>query len=274
MILRPIPSSNEMLPVIGLGTWKQFDVGSSADVRTPLEEVIAEMSKTGGMLIDSSPMYGQSEEVVGDLTGDPKISEKFFYATKVWISGKKNGIDQMNESLRKMRRTTMDLMQIHNLLDWQVHLETLKQWKSDGKIRYIGITHYQSSSHNDLEQIIKANTMDFIQFNYSIRSRNAERSLLNTAMDRGVAVIINEPLEKGKLFAAVNRKPIPPWVSEYGISSWGTFFLKYIIAHPAVTTVIPATSNVHHLADNMAAGEGLLPDEKGRKRMVEFIEQL
>lgn len=263
-----------MLPVIGLGTWKQFDVGPSAEERRPLQEVIGRMGEIKGMLIDSSPMYGTSEEVVGDLTSDEGIAEKFFYATKVWTTGRENGISQMDASMRKMRRTTMDLMQIHNLLDWQTHLKTLTQWKKEGKIRYMGITHYKSDAHDELERIISTNTIDFVQFNYSIRSRNAERSLLNTAAENGIAVIINEPLEKGRLFTAVKNTRLPDWTADYEIKSWASFFLKYIIAHPAVTCVIPATSNLHHLNDNVQAGMGELPDEKHRKLMVELIENL
>jgi diketogulonate reductase-like aldo/keto reductase len=274
MLHRGIPSTNEMLPVIGLGTWKQFDVGSSIDARRPLKEVLSKISEIKGLLIDSSPMYGRSEDVVGDLTNEAHISEKFFYATKVWTNGEQSGIDQMNASMRKMRRITMDLMQIHNLLDWQTHLKTLQRWKAEGKIRYIGITHYVSSSHNELERIIKNSTIDFVQCNYSIHERHAEKSLLRTAQEKGVAVIINEPLEKGALFGLVKNKPLPEWTAEYGMKSWGEYFLKYIISHPAVTCAIPATSNVKHAAENIRAGSGTLPDEKGRKRMVDFITEL
>jgi diketogulonate reductase-like aldo/keto reductase len=274
MIMRAIPSSNEIIPVIGLGTWKQFDIGSSPEEWKPRFEVLKKMSEEGSTLIDSSPMYGRSEEVVGDLTNESGEAEQFFYATKVWTTGEQEGINQMNDSMRKMRRTTMDLMQIHNLVDWKTHLKTMNRWKAEGEIRYTGITHYTVSSHDELERIIKTTKLDFVQFNYSIRTRNAEKSLLNAARDNGVAVIINEPLEKGSLFNAVKRISPPEWSNEYDINNWGEFFLKYIIAHPAVTCVIPATSNAMHMADNMRAGFGKLPDEKGRKRMIEFIEKL
>ena len=274
MLQRTIPSTNEMLPVIGLGTWKRFDVGSSSEERLPLNGVLTMIGETKGTLIDSSPMYGRSEEVIGDLTDNLRISEKFFYATKVWTNGEQNGIEQMNASMRKMHRTTMDLMQIHNLLDWQTHLKTLRRWKSEGRIRYIGITHYLSSSHDELERIIKTNEVDFVQFNYSIRERNAEKSLLRTAQEKGVAVIINEPLEKGTLLNLVKGRHLPEWSTEYGIGTWSEFFLKYIIANPAVTCVIPATSDAKHAAENICAGFGMLPDEKGRKEMIGFIEKI
>lgn len=277
MLKRSIPSSNELLPVVGLGTWQQFDVGSSNEERQPLREVITRISQISPQMrtmIDSSPMYGRSEEVVGDLTNELGISDKFFYATKVWTSGEKEGIDQMNVSMRKMRRSTMDLMQIHNLIDWKTHLKTLNRWKTEGNIRYTGITHYTVSAHDELERIVKTKAVDFVQFNYSIRVRNAENSLLNAARDSGVAVIINEPFEKGSLFSSVKGRSLPEWTAEYDIISWGQFFLKFILSHPAVTCVIPGTSNPKHVVDNMGAGFGKLPDEKGRKRMEEFMEKL
>jgi diketogulonate reductase-like aldo/keto reductase len=263
-----------MIPVIGLGTWSRFVVGTSAKERQPLRSVLQTLSNIEGTLIDSSPMYGRSEETVGDLTTELGIAEKFFYATKVWTTGRQEGIDQMHTSMRRMRRTTMDLMQIHNLVDWKTHLDTLRRGKEEGKIRYIGITHYTTASHRELEQIIKSNKIDFVQFNYSIRVRNAEKSLLNTAMDSGTAVIINEPLEKGDLFDLVKGRPLPAWSAEYDIQSWGEFFLKYIISHPAVTCIIPATSDPKHCGENLRAGFGRVPDEKGRKRMIEFIEKM
>jgi diketogulonate reductase-like aldo/keto reductase len=271
---RILSSADEMLPVVGLGTWIQFDVGKSEEERQPLREVLKRMAEHGGKVIDSSPMYGNSEEVVGDLTAATGLADKFFYATKVWINGEQEGIKQMQASLRKMRRTTMDLMQIHNLMDWQTHLKTLKKWKEEGKIRYIGITHYTVASHEQLEKIVKTEKIDFVQCNYSIRVRNAENSLLKAAQDNGISVIINEPFEKGSLFSVVKEKTLPDWAADYDIKSWAQFFLKFILSNAAVTCVIPGTSNPEHLADNMGAGYGKLPDEAGRKKMVEFIEQL
>jgi diketogulonate reductase-like aldo/keto reductase len=271
MLTRSIPSTGEKLPIVGLGSWQQFDVGTSPGERNPLTDVLKKMNETGGKVIDASPMYGQAEQVIGDLTTESGLNEKFFLATKVWTTGRQAGIDQMNESLDKMKRKTMDLMQVHNLQDWQTHLQTLKDWKSAGKVRYIGITHYTDSAHSRLEQIVKSKAVDFVQFNYSIRSRNAEKILLNAAKDHGVAVLINEPFDQGSLFRLVKGKELPAWAAEYDIKSWAQLFLKYILGNPAVTCVIPGTSDVKHLIDNMGAGMGKLPDEAGRKKMVELI---
>ncbi len=274
MLSREIRSTGELLPVVGLGSWLQFDVGSSNEERQPLTEVLLTMNELGGKLIDSSPMYGSAEQVIGDLTTETGKSDDFFYATKVWTSGEDSGISQMEDSFRKLKRKTIDLMQVHNLLDWQIHLNTINKWKDKGRIRYSGITHYTTSSHEQLEQIINSTKIDFVQFNYSIRVRNAERSLLNTAMNKNVSVIINEPFEKGELFKIVKGKELPEWAAEYDIKSWAQFFLKYILSHPAVNCVIPGTSNPKHLADNMQAGYGKLPDEKGIIKMAEYIENL
>lgn len=273
MIKRIVPSSSEILPVIGLGSWLQFDVNKEIDL-APLREVLKKMAEYGGKVIDSSPMYGRSEEVIGNLNAELDLEDKFFYATKVWTTGRENGIEQMNASAKKMRRNTIDLMQIHNLVDWQTHFKTLKEWKEKGKVRYIGITHYTASAHDQLEEIVKLKDIDFVQFNYSIGVRNAEDRLLNAANDNGVAVIINEPYESGALFKVVKGKTLPEWSKESDINSWGQFFLKYIISHPAVTCVIPGTSDPKHLVDNMEGGYGQLPDEKMRKTMVEYFEGL
>ncbi|MCE7070396.1 aldo/keto reductase [Dyadobacter sp. CY327] len=273
MIQRTIPASGEKLPVIGLGSWQQFDVGQAASERAALTKVLQEMETLGGKLIDASPMYGRAEEVIGALTTELKNNDKFFFATKVWTTGKEQGIAQMNDSFRKMGRKKIELMQIHNLQDWQTHLKTLKDWKAQGKIKYIGITHYTDSAHARLEQIVKSKEVDFVQFNYSIRSRNAEKSLLNAAKDHGVAVIINEPFEQGALFRAVKGKELPAFAAEYDIKSWAQFFLKYIVSHPAVTCAIPGTSDVKHVTDNLGAALGNLPDEAGRKKMIEWIEK-
>jgi diketogulonate reductase-like aldo/keto reductase len=272
LLERKIPVSGEKLPVVGLGSWQQFDVGSSSADRTPLNEVLIKMQAAGGKVIDASPMYGRAEEVIGELTKEIKLNDQFFFATKVWTTGKKQGIDQMNDSFKKMGRSKMDLMQVHNLQDWQTHLKTLKDWKQQGKVRYIGITHYTDSAHSRLEQIVKSKAVDFVQFNYSIRSRNAEKSLLQAAKDNGVAVIINEPFEQGALFRAVKGKELPAWAGDYDIKTWAQFFLKYIISNEAVTCVIPGTSDVKHLLDNIGAGLGRIPDEQGRKKMLAWIE--
>lgn len=274
MRTRMIPSSGEALPIVGLGTWIQFDIGTSESERAPLREVLKRMKQQGGKMIDASPMYGSSEAVIGELTQELGIANHFFYATKVWTRGEQAGIRQMEASMQKMQRSTMDLMQIHNLVDWKTHIKTLRQWKEAGKIRYIGITHYTASAHERLEQIIQSEDIDFVQFNYSIRERNAENSLLETARNRGVAVIINRPYEGGSLFGLVRNEEIPAWARELDINSWGQFFLKFILSHPAVTCTIPGTSDPKHVADNMRAGYGKLPDESAREKMAGYIQQL
>ena len=272
MIKRKIPSSGEMLPVVGLGTWQTFDVNNSD--KPELENVLRKMYISGGSLIDSSPMYGKAEQVIGDITSEMEIGNEFLYATKVWINGLQQGIQQMETSMRRMKRGKMDLIQIHNLTDWQTHLPQLRKWKESGKIRYTGLTHYTDSNHAELERIIRAERVDFIQFNYSILSRNAESRLLDVAADLGVATIINRPLGEGNLFSKVNGKSLPPFAVELGIESWAAYFLKYIIANPAVTCVIPATSNPAHAEDNCKAGTGVLPDMSTRKKMIDYLQHL
>jgi len=269
---RPIPSSGEMLPVVGLGTWIQFDVSKSE--YTLLAEVLTRMHEKGGKLIDSSPMYGRSETVIGDLTTSLNKSDKFFYATKVWTRGKQEGISQMENSMQKMRRKTIDLMQVHNLVDWQTHLPTLRNWKEEKRIRYFGVTHYTDDAHENLEKIIRKENPDFVQFNYSIRGRHAENRLLNAARETGTAVIINQPFESGALFPLVEGKALPAWAQDLQIANWAQYFLKYILSHPAVTCVIPGTSNPVHVVQNMEAGYGRLPNEKERKKMVDYLEAL
>lgn len=272
MIQREIPLTGEKLPVIGLGTWQTFDVSSSSNLQ-PLQQVLSVLSDAGGKLIDSSPMYGRSEETVGALTVDAS-PHRFFYATKVWTQGRDEGIRQMENSFQKFRRTVIDLMQIHNLVDWKTHLATLRKWKEEGKIRYIGITHYTDGMHNELAKIIKSEKIDFVQFNYSIAHRNAEKILLPTAAEHGVAILINRPFGEGNLFNQVQGKNLPSFATEYKIKSWSQFFLKFIVSHPAVSCVIPATSNPVHAADNMDAASEPLPDELIRKKMVEAFKKL
>lgn len=269
MLQRPIPSSGEALPLVGLGTWQTFDVGTAASEREPLAEVLKILLEKGGKVIDSSPMYGKSEAVVGELTAATGKASEFFYATKVWTRGEQAGRQQMEDSMRKMRRSEMDLMQIHNLVDWKTHVKTLKSWKESGKIRYWGITHYVDSAHSKLESIIQAEQPDFAQFNYSIRSRHAERSLFDTCEKHKTAVIVNQPYEGGSLFGLVKGKDLPEWAADYDIKSWGQYFLKFILSHPAVTCVIPGTSTPRHMLDNAMAGYGRLPDEAGRERMAQ-----
>lgn len=274
MIKRKISSSGEELPVVGLGTWQTFDVGKDQEQRLQLAEVLKEMKALGGTMIDSSPMYGSSEKVVGDLSTQLKIQDSFFYATKVWTSGKQAGIDQMQASMQKMHRQQMDLMQIHNLVDWETHIKTLRDLKSEGKIRYWGFTHYTDASHDTLAKLIKQEQPDFVQFNYNINNRHAEDRLLGTAKDHDVAVIINQPFDSGNLFRKIRGKQLPKWCTEIDINSWGQYFLKYILGNDAVNCVIPGTSQAKHVIDNMGAGYGKLPDANERKRMVEYLNKL
>ena len=270
---REIPSSGELLPVVGIGTWQQFDV-SEVSEKANLANVLTIMLQHGGKVIDSSPMYGKAEAVIGEVSGQTGKADSFFYATKVWTTGKEQGLQQIKSSLQKMRREKVDLMQVHNLQDWKTHLETINALKKEGKIRYSGITHYTEPAHSEIEKIVTAVKPDFAQFNYSIRVLNAEKSLLKTCADNGVAVIINEPYERGDLFRFVKGKSLPSWAAEYEIKSWGQFFLKFILSNPAVTCVIPGTSDPIHVADNMGAGYGIMPDDKGRKKMRDHINSL
>lgn len=273
MLKRIIPSTGEAIPVIGLGTWQTFDVTGNR-ARPDLISVLNNYHAAGGSLIDSSPMYGRAEEVIGELTNDLPISNDFFYATKVWTTGHAEGIRQMEESMRKMRRSTMDLIQVHNLVDWKTHLPQLRQWKESGKIRYIGITHYTDSHHEELEKLMRTEKPDFVQFNYSITARNAEKRLLPAAADLGIATLINRPLGEGRLMKQVQGKPLPQWATEYDIDNWSAFLLKYILAHEAVTCVIPATGNPQHAIDNLSAGYGKLPDAAMKTKMTVYLDKL
>ena len=263
---RPIPSTGEQLPIVGVGTWQTFDVSESG--RPPLKEVLTELVSHGGKVIDSSPMYGRSEEVAGDVSTDAGVNGKLFIATKVWTSGKDEGIQQMNRSFALLKRKQMDLMQIHNLVDWQTHIKTLRDWKEKGKIRYIGLTHYTDSSHDTLISVMRDNPVDFVQMNYNIMDTHAEERLLPFAQERKVAVIVNRPFQEGALFQNVKGKALPPWAAEFDCKSWAQFFLKFILSHPAVSCAIPGTAKLTHLLDNIAAGWGKLPDEKTRRQIL------
>ena len=274
MLMRAIPRSGEKLPAVGLGTYQTFAVGNDATRRDPLREVLRLFVERGGAVIDSSPMYGSAEDMVGDLSVELSVRPSLFMATKVWTSGRDAGVRQMEDSFRKMRVERMDLMQIHNLLDWRTHAKTLADWKAKGRIRYTGITHYHEGAYKELERIMKTRQFDFVQFNYSIVEREAESKVLPLALDTGHAVIVNRPFAQANLFSRVRGKQLPDWASEFDCQSWAQFFLKYILSHPAVTCAIPATSKPKHLVDNMTAGLGKLPDEKMRRRMVQLIEVL
>ena len=268
ILTKPIPSSGEAIPVIGMGTWQTFDVGSTTTERQPLEEVLSAFSNSGGKLIDSSPMYGKSEQVVGDLSAKLGLRQKLFIATKVWTQGRDAGVRQMEESLRKLRADPIDLMQVHNLLDVETHLDTLGEWKRKGRTRYVGVTHYTESAYDAVARIIASHKIDFLQINYSVTEREAEQRLLPLAMERGIAVIANRPFAGGKLFNRLRRLPLPSWATDIDCQSWAQVLLKFVISHKAITCAIPATSNVTHLRDNMNAGFGRLPDPKLRTRIA------
>lgn len=274
MLTRVIPSSGEKLPVVGLGTWQAFDAGDSAAARQPIEEVMSRLVKLGGKVIDSSPMYGRSESVIGDLATKLALQPALFLATKVWTTGRQAGIESMERSMARLQTKRIDLMQVHNLVDADTHLATLREWKRQGRIRYLGITHYHSSAYADVEKILRREKLDFLQINYSILEREADERILPLAQERGVAVIINRPFGGGDLFARVRAKPLPDWAVEFDCKSWAQFFLKWILGNPAVTCAIPATNNPRHLEDNMRAGIGRQPDAKMRQRMVEAIAAL
>ena len=271
---RKIPSTGEELPAIGLGTWQVFDAGDNAAARAPLREVIANFAQAGGKLIDSSPMYGSAESVAGGLVGELGLRDRLFIATKVWTPGRAEGIAQMETSFRRLRVQQMDLMQVHNLLDVDVHTRTLLDWKSENRIRYLGITHYTASAHAEVERQLKKERYDFLQINYSLAERAAENRLLPYCLENKIAVIANRPFAEGAMFRRARGKPLPPWAAEFGAASWAQYFLKWIVGHPAVTCAIPGTGKPEHIADNVAAGFGALPDEKMRLRMAQYFDSL
>jgi diketogulonate reductase-like aldo/keto reductase len=262
----------EKLPRVGLGTWQTFDVGAEAAARAPLREVLREFSAGGGRLVDSSPMYGSSESVVGDLAAELGLHPNLYVATKVWTSGREAGIRQMETSLRRLRTKSLDLMQVHNLVDVATHMKTLAAWKQEGRIRHVGVTHYAASAHAEVERSLAQFPCDFVQINYSIAEPEAASRLLPYAADRGIGVIINRPFAEGAMFRKVKGKAVPDWAGEFGAKSWAQFFLKWILGHPAVTCVIPGTSRPEHVVDNLGAAAGPLPDEATRKRMAAYYE--
>ena len=271
IIKRVIPTSGEQLTGVGVGTWQTFDVGTDSAEREPLKGVLRTLIEKAGSVIDSSPMYGRSEKVVGELSTELSLNSKLFIATKVWTTGEQEGIRQMNNSLSLLKREKIDLLQIHNIVDWQTHLKTLRSWKESGKVRYIGITHYLESAYATIEQILKSNTLDFLQINYSVVSRKAEERLFPLAAEKKIAVIINRPFEGGSLFSTVSGKQLPGWANEFDCSSWAQFFLKFILSNPTVTCVIPGTARPDHMIDNISAAYGRLPSEKHRAQMIKLV---
>ena len=274
MLRKPIPGSPESLPVIGLGSSRTFDVGGDEKAIASFVDLLQAFFANGGELIDSSPMYGSAEQVIGTLLKHAGGRKKLFAATKVWIDGEQAGIRQMESSAQKWGVERFDLMQIHNLRDWRTHLQTLKAWKAEGRVRYIGITTSHGRDHRELETILRNEPFDFVQFSYNIANRSVEKRLLPLAAERGMAVLINRPYQRGGLFRSVKGQALPDWTADFDCRSWGQFFLKYIVSHPAVTCVIPATSKLQHLQDNMAAGFGRLPDAALRKRMQDYFAAL
>ncbi len=268
MLTRKIPSSGEALPVIGLGTYKGFDVGSSAADRAGPAGVLRALFSQGGSVLDSSPMYGRAEGIAGELLAAQHIREKAFIATKVWTQGHSSGIEQMNRSMNLLRCERIDLMQIHNLVDWRAHLATLRAWKEEGRIRYLGITHYSASAYGEIEKIMRAEPLDFVQLNYSLDDREAERRLLPLAAERGLAVLANLPFGAGRLFKILRGKPIPPWMQEAGCDTWSQVLLKFTLAHKSVTCVIPGTGNPQHMSENCRAGEAPMLDEPQLRKLI------
>lgn len=270
---RVIPTDGRRLAVIGLGTWQTFDVGRDAAARDTLGRLLSRFVELGGEVIDSSPMYGSAESVVGDLAAARKLRDRLFLATKVWTYGKDAGIAQMEESLRRFRTPRIELMQIHNLRDWKLHLPALRAWKAEGRIRHIGITHYSPGAYGEIEDILRTESLDFLQINYSLAEPESARRLLPLAAERGVAVIANRPFAEGALFGRVKDRTLPAAAADHGCRSWAQLFLRWILAHPAVTCAIPASNRIDYLEDNMAAGMGSLPgldEQKALARMAGF----
>ena len=274
ILTRPIPATGEALPVIGMGSWITFDVGNDRPARDRRVEVLRAFFEAGGGMIDSSPMYGSSEEVIGDALARLEDKATLFSATKVWTPSARRGPEQMEASRRLWGVERFDLLQVHNLVEWEGHLETLKAWKAEGRVRYIGITTSHGRRHAALERLMATEPLDFVQFTYNLVDREAERRLLPLAAERGLAVIVNRPFRRGALFDAYAGKPLPGWAAEVDCANWAQFFLKFVVSHPAVTCAIPATSRVDHMRENMGAAYGRLPDPKLRQRMIGYVEGL
>ena len=273
MMTRKIPASGEELPVIGLGTWQVVDVESTPEEVSLRKRIVDLLIDHGGSLLDTSPMYNRSERVIGDVLEAGSSRDQLFLATKVWTDGKASGERQMQRSAELMNSRVIDLMQVHNRRDLDTHLGTIREWQEQERIRYNGVTDYRESAHDDMEDVIERYKPEFIQINYSLGEHGADDRLLPVALDSGVAVLVNRPYMSGRLFRAVGKREVPEWARTFA-ASWGQFFLKFIVSHPAVTAVIPATSNVRHMADNLAAGFGEMPDSATRARMISFIESL
>jgi aryl-alcohol dehydrogenase-like predicted oxidoreductase len=268
MQTRPIPASGKALPVIGVGTWQTFDVGASAAERIPLAEVLRVLFEAGGSVIDSSPMYGKAQGVVGELLTASRDRDKAFIATKVWTTGRQAGIDQMRHSMGLLGTDHIELMQVHNLVDWRTQLATLRAWKEEKRITYLGMTHYTASGYDQLEAVMRSEPLDFVQLDYAIDDRGVEQRLLPLAVDRGIAILVNQPFGGGGLIRKLSAKPLPDWAGEIGCRSWAQILLKFVLGHPAVTCVIPGTSKPEHMRDNVQAGRPPMPDAAMCARMA------
>jgi len=274
LIQKKIPSSGESLPVIGIGTARRYESVTTEAERAPLREVLRQFKGMGGKVIDTAPSYGTAETVVGDLTAELKIRESLFLATKLGATGRDVGVAQVEQSFKRLRTPTIDLIAVHNLQDAQTQLSTLRQLKQAGRIRYVGITTSFERQHPDFERTMKAEALDFIQVDYALDNRKADQRILPLAADRGVGVMVNLPFGRGRLFRAVQGQPLPPWAGEFDCASWAQFFLKYIVSHPAVTCAVPGTAKIEYLVDNLGAARGRLPDAAMRRRMEQFIDAL
>lgn len=270
-ILNVIPSSGENISAIGMGSYQTFNVSNNLTELANLQTVLVSFFDAGGQLIDSSPMYGNSEATLGKVLSKLAFKPKLFAASKVWTYGKQAGLDAVEVTEKRMQVDKMDLMQVHNLRDWKTQLTNLNELKNSRKLRYTGITTSFTGQYKDFEQVMKKEPLDFVQLNYNISARKAEKTLLPLAQDRGMGVIVNMPFEKGRLFRKTSGQPLPEWTKEFDCNSWAQFFLKFIISHPVVTCVIPATSKTNHMIDNMAAMTGQLPNAKMRKKMVDYF---
>ena len=274
MLTKPIPSSGEQLPVIGLGTLQAFDVAGTPEERAALSEVLTLLADQGGTLVDTSPRYGRAEAVVGELCEELNLTDELFFATKVFSEGEQAGIDEMDASFERLRSPVVDLMQVHSMRDWEVHLPSIRKLKEEGRVRYTGITIHRDTGHELMMKLMREENLDFIQVNYNVAERAAAEEVLPLAQELGVAVMINVPFAKAELFKKTGGVALPDWAAEFDCDSWAQFFLKYVISHPAVTCVIPRTGNPQHMADNLKAGFGELPDQATRLKMEAFVEAL
>lgn len=271
LLRRKIPSTGEELPVIGLGTSRTFDVSLDPNNLAPLLEVVRTLANGGATLVDTAPSYGNAERVTGALAAQDNLRARLFLASKVSSTGREAGLRQIEASFKDLKTDKIDLIQVHNLQDTSTQLALLRELKEQGRIRYIGITHYIDSAHDDLLRALEKDKVDFVQLNYSVGARNAEKRLLPFCADHGIATLINRPFQRGELFAKVKDKPLPGWAQELGATSWAQVMLKFILAHPAVTAVIPATSKPRYMTDNLLAGHGQLPDARQRERIIEVF---